>query len=894
MSTAESAVNPWIEQYFDLAGVAQSRLAIKTDRYGEYDPRGGAFWSRKKLTDKVLKYHFLGKHTIGLGVTSPDDFCFWVAVDLDNHVSDLATNLNLAYAIFLRDRLRELGFTCLIEDSDGKGGIHVWIVFESPVPSKIAHRFVRWLVRDYKEHGLEKIEAFPKSPSVQHTKGKCGNYLRIPGKHHKRNHWSRFYGVSGWMTHEESVRSFLNLPVNNPSFIPHIPEDPPKDDPPGQFTYSAQADAGRDDVLASDALRCISPDLGYDDWLKIGQCLHFAGDHLLSLWLEWSEGSKDFDADECREKWKTFSRNSGGVKLGTLFRMAQDHGWVRPKRKYKRAGEAAGITTVDSGEAVIEEELPENAVEVTLNEMVVNDAVIAILVKADDLFDVNGQLATIVTRIDEQQQHRVEIHILSLSGLREIISQRVQFFVWAEDDETGEEIPKWQRIPRWCYEAILVRGAWSGIRSLRGIVTSPVLRADGSILQTAGYDPESGLFVDLSEPFPPIDASPSQDAVYQAVAMLFDLVNDFPFAGLASASAWLSSLLTPLAREAYRGCTGPLYLFDANVRGSGKSLLADINSLIVTGREATRFTAPRDDEEARKRITALVTDSDRIVLIDNITGRFGSAALDAALTGTVWKDRRLGHTALIEAPLRMTWYASGNNVILAADTARRVCHVRLESPLENPEDRSGFKYPDIRKYVRQNRPALLAAALTILRGYIVAGRPDQQLKPWGSFEGWSDVVRSAIVWAGLTDPGETRTVLRETSDSEAGALRQMLVAFQTIDPSARGLRTSDLLKIADGRGGQSYSTSDADTLRDAVETLCGSPLAKILTQRLGNRLSHFRNRVIDQMAFDCATRKGANYWFILSGGGPVVPGGPLSPASYARVEEENFLDRTHT
>jgi len=382
------------------------------------------------------------------------------------------------------------------------------------------------------------------------------------------------------------------------------------------------------------------------------------------------------------------------------------------------------------------------------------------------------------------------------------------------------------------------------------------------------------------------------DDVQRAVALLFDLVSDFPFANPASRSAWLASLFTPLAREAYRGCTGPLFLFDANVRGSGKSLLADINALIMTGREATRFTAPKDDEECRKRITALVNDSDRIVLIDNISGRFGCASLDAALTGTVWKDRRLGHTELIEAPLRMAWYASGNNVLLAADTARRVCHIRLESPLENPEDRSGFKYPDIRKHVRQNRPALLAAALTVLRGFIVAGRPDQNLKPWGSFEGWSDLVRSSVVWSGQVDPGETREELRSTSDSEAGALRQMLLAVQQVDQDQHGLRTADMLKIANARD-QSFAADDVEVMRDAIEMFCGRSIVKASTQHLGNQLSHFRNRFVDQMAFDRTVKRGSNYWFVQSSGGPGGPGGPLFPnLSVCFSEETNSSDVT--
>ena len=505
-------------------------------------------------------------------------------------------------------------------------------------------------------------------------------------------------------------------------------------------------------------------------------------------------------------------------------------------------------------------------IELTLDERAVNDLVIEALAKRTDIFDHNGSLAVIVDEHVDGEESRKTIQHLSLATLRELISETCKFYVLKLDKETGEETESFQRTPKWCYDAVLARGTWSGIRPIRGIVTSPVLRADGSILQSAGYDADSALYVDLTEVFPEITSAPSTDDVKRAVAMLFDLVADFPFRDGGSKSAWLASLFTPLAREAYRGCTGPVFLFDANIPGSGKSLLADINALIVTGREATRLTAPQNDEEARKRITALVSDSDRIVLIDNIAGRFGCASLDAALTGTVWKDRRLGHTELIEAPLRMTWYASGNNVILAADTSRRVCHIRLESKLENPEDREGFKYPDIRKHVRQNRPALLTAALTILRGYIAAGRPDKKLKPWGSFEGWSDLVRATIVWCGLADPGETRTELRATSDSEAGALRQMLMAVNHVDQDAHGLRTSDMLKIATGKS-KDYGTDDADVLREGIEVFCESNIDRVNNRRLGVRLSHFRNRVVDQMAFDCTLKGGTNYWFVQSLGG---------------------------
>ncbi len=116
------------------------------------------------------------------------------------------------------------------------------------------------------------------------------------------------------------------------------------------------------------------------------------------------------------------------------------------------------------------------------------------------------------------------------------------------------------------------------------------------------------------------------------------------------------------------------------------------------------------------------------------------------------------------------------HVVLLADTARRVCHIRLESPEENPENRSDLRHPNLEAYIRRRRGELLAAALTILVGYIRNGRPDQDLPAWGSFEGWSGLVRSAVVWAGLPDPAATRHELAEQADVTASHLGLLLDA----------------------------------------------------------------------------------------------------------------------
>lgn len=373
----------------------------------------------------------------------------------------------------------------------------------------------------------------------------------------------------------------------------------------------------------------------------------------------------------------------------------------------------------------------------------------------------------------------------------------------------------------------------------------------------AGYDHRSGLFLEPTTTIPAIPDHPTIAELHAARDLLLDLVCDFPFEREAHRSSWLAYLLTALSRFAFDG-PAPLFLVDANVRGSGKTLLAEIIGLIVTGRKLARTSNPRDDEESRKRITALALCGDSLVLIDNVDGELGSASLDAALTGTVWKDRRLGVSEMIELPLTLTWAATGNNVILAVDTSRRVCHVRLRSRLESPEERQGFKYPEIERHVRENRMRYVAAALTILRGYYAEGQPDQQLKPWGSFEEWSAGPRSAVVWCGLADPGDTRQELRQQADRSAMALRGLLEGWEELDADGTGITTGAAWQVLEKR------PDEYGLLREALVELCNTPAGKLpSTSSLGNRLRSVRGRIIGGKAIECRPgRGGYAHWFV--------------------------------
>ena len=376
------------------------------------------------------------------------------------------------------------------------------------------------------------------------------------------------------------------------------------------------------------------------------------------------------------------------------------------------------------------------------------------------------------------------------------------------------------------------------------------------ILSRPGYDPETGLLLESGATFPAIPDRPSKAEAIAARDLLLEVAIDFPFEADMHRAAWLAGLLTPLARFAFTG-PAPLFLVDANVRAAGKGLLLNTISRIVTGEPFTIATYTSDEEELRKRITSLVLAGDRLVLLDNLEGKFGGPVLDAALTATAWKDRLLGVNRMAEAPLFMTWYATGNNVATAADTARRVCHIRLESPEEHPEERQGFRHPDLLAWVGANRPALLTAALTILRAYCVAGRPDVGLSALGSFEGWSSLVRAAVVWVGLPDPGETRLLLQRQADVAAEAMSVLLTCLERIDPDKRGLTAAEVIKL--------YKEPPATPpdcyadLRDALEGLLGRPEPRAL----GNKLRSYCRRVFGGRFVDRAgSRQRAVRWAV--------------------------------
>ena len=501
----------------------------------------------------------------------------------------------------------------------------------------------------------------------------------------------------------------------------------------------------------------------------------------------------------------------------------------------------ARVWEPDADAEAIPDARPE--IEVRPEEHEVNDQAIRALAGDTTLYQRAGALVHILCdasgrtlRGVSRAAHCPRIVPLREASLRERLSAAARFVkrIWCEEGERLVQVHP----PMFCISAVAARGHWPGIRDLQAVINSPILRPDGTVLQTPGYDEATGLYYHPQDASMDVPAAPTLEQVQAAREALLEVVVDFPFSKPGHQAAWLALVLTPLARYTFSG-PSPLFLIDANIRATGKSLLADAASIIITGRPMARMSDPRAEDETRKRITAIAIGGDQMVLIDNIDGELGNAALDAALTSTVWKDRILGRSEIVEVPMLTTWAATGNNVVLRADTSRRVCHIRLESKLEKPEEREDFRHRELLRWVGEERPRLLQAALTILAGYFRAGRPDQHLKAWGSFEGWSGVVRQAMVWSGSPDPGETREELALSSDRDAAGLRALLQGWPEIDPQGQGVTAAQLVRRLE------ESPSEFELVRGALMELCPAGGGKLPGPKsIGSKLRRLRGRVV--------------------------------------------------
>jgi hypothetical protein len=494
---------------------------------------------------------------------------------------------------------------------------------------------------------------------------------------------------------------------------------------------------------------------------------------------------------------------------------------------------------------------------VGFDELEVADQMLPALANLPNVFHRGWALVQILRdpkeNVDEgitREPNAPRISEMSKARTRGLVSHVCAFQRWKTKDGVSELVAC--AIPDNPVLELHCRGEWPGVRPLEGITECPVLRPDGTVLDVPGYDRTTGLFYEPNTDFPPIPLEPTLDDATTAVAALYDIVQDFPFESPEHLSAWMALLLTPFARPTIDGCV-PFGLLDKNAHRVGATKLSDIIGEIYSGRPLPHMSKT-NEEEMRKRILSLAISGDPVVLLDNIEGALDSPTLAGAITSMTIQDRRLGVTEMVPMPMRALWLVSANNLILSNELVGRALHIRLETSLEHPEHRTGFKYDPIIPYVHKERPRLASAVLTVLRGYFAAGCPDQGLSSWGSFEAWSRIIRGTLVWAGMPDPISGRKELVESGDSEMGALERALIEWEKL---GKPMLVSDVL--AEMHVGAFAHAA----LKEALAELCECPPDKLTTKGVSMQLRKYKKKNVGGRRFDHKPKKEwGTPWFV--------------------------------
>jgi putative DNA primase/helicase len=282
---------------------------------------------------------------------------------------------------------------------------------------------------------------------------------------------------------------------------------------------------------------------------------------------------------------------------------------------------------------------------------------------------------------------------------------------------------------------------------LAGIIETPTMRPDGSILSEPGYDAATGLLLINPPRMPRIADAPTRADAEAGLTLLNGLLTEVPFENEASRSVGLSILITPVVRGAMP--FAPLHVATAPTAGSGKSYLFHTAAAISTGKECPVLTAGSSKEETEKRLHGAALSGQPLVSIDNLNGVLCGDFLCQLTTQALVEVRRLGSTGNIRVRNYATLFANGNNIEVEGDLVRRAIRCTLDPKMESPETRE-FRGNPFRT-VLADRGKYIAAALTVVRAYIVAGEV-AAVKPLAGFEDWSRLVRAALVWLGSDDP----------------------------------------------------------------------------------------------------------------------------------------------
>jgi putative DNA primase/helicase len=398
---------------------------------------------------------------------------------------------------------------------------------------------------------------------------------------------------------------------------------------------------------------------------------------------------------------------------------------------------------------------------------------------------------------------------------------------------------------------------------LRGVIGTPTLRRDGSVLIAAGYDPATGFVLYDPPVMPVMPVNPSKVDAAESLKLLDGLLAEFPFAvdsekgetkdNNASRSVALSGFMTTVLRAAID--IVPLHALTTPTAGTGKSYLTDVCAMLAYGDRAAVLSQSSKEDETEKRLIAAALSGQPMIVLDNCGGALAGDFLCQVTERPVMKLRPLGSSTLSNVDNTFTTFANGNNLEVMADQVRRTIMCSMDANQENPEEREFTRSP--LEEVRKDRGKYVAAVLTIARAYISEGSPDRRNRP--SYDSWSHLVRSPLIWLGKADPIDTVAEIR-TNDS---GREQRAAVFAAWPAGGTEYTPADLIGHAVA---YMFSDTGGDTaLHGALMSVAAGKDGQINPDRLGRWLAKQARVVVGgKKLVRSATGTGHTTWMVVA------------------------------
>src|SRR6266496_4111441 len=179
------------------------------------------------VTDEVIRWHLSGKDPYGKAFVAgvypllADESCWFLAIDLDkeNWHQDVRA---------VRDTCERIGLSVVVERSRSGNGAHVWMLFEEPIPARLARNLGSHVLTETMESrpdlGLRSYDRlFPNQDTL--PKGGFGNLIALPLQHEPRQRGNCVFLNAELEPHQDQWAYLSSVPRLGLSAIQRIVQE---------------------------------------------------------------------------------------------------------------------------------------------------------------------------------------------------------------------------------------------------------------------------------------------------------------------------------------------------------------------------------------------------------------------------------------------------------------------------------------------------------------------------------------------------------------------------------------------------------------------------------------------------------------------------------------------